>query len=143
MQEQVSNQEIDKKQHIRYKYNNEFQNDYYEQLYKQSIENKEEFFDKIAKDVDWQTPYTKVRPSIFEFWQVLDDSKAPLYRWYTGGHINICYNAIDRHVEAGAGDDVAIIYDSAYLGIQETFTYNEVHNRVGRIASILQKQFGV
>jgi propionyl-CoA synthetase len=73
----------------------------------------------------------------------LDESKAPLYRWYPDGEINICYNAIDRHVDNGDGDNVAFIYDSVYTNIQEKFTYKEVQNRVGRIASILKKRFGV
>jgi propionyl-CoA synthetase len=68
---------------------------------------------------------------------VLDDSKAPLYRWYSDGQINICYNAVDRHVEAGNGDNTAFIFDSVYVNIQDKFTYKEVQNRVGRIAKIL------
>lgn len=55
----------------------------------------------------------------------------------------MCYNAVDRHVLNGDGENVAFIYDSAYLNIQEKFTYNEVLNRVGRIASVLKKKFGV
>ena len=58
--------------------------------------------------------------------KVLDDSKAPLYYWYPDGKINICYNAIDRHVDNGNGDDVALIYDSVYNGIQDMYTYKEV-----------------
>jgi propionyl-CoA synthetase len=67
----------------------------------------------------------------------LDDSKAPLYRWFPDGETNICYNALDRHIEAGNGDNIGLIYDSAYLNITENFTYKEIHNRVGRLASIL------
>jgi propionyl-CoA synthetase len=73
----------------------------------------------------------------------LDESSAPLYKWFPDGLINICYNAVDRHVENGDGENVAIIYDSVYTGVQEKITYKEVQNRVGRIASILKKQFGV
>ena len=57
--------------------------------------------------------------------------------------INICYNAVDRHVENGDGDNVAFIFDSVYTNIQDKITYKEVQNRVGRIANILRKQFGV
>jgi propionyl-CoA synthetase len=74
---------------------------------------------------------------------VLDESKAPLYKWFPDGEINICYNALDKHIERGHGDEIAFIYESAYLSISERFTYKEVHNRVGRIASILTKRFGV
>lgn len=66
-----------------------------------------------------------------------------MYRWFVGGETNICYNAIDRHIEAGRGEDVALIYDSAYLDISEKWTYNDIHNRVGRIASILTKKFNI
>ena len=50
---------------------------------------------------------------------------------------------MDKHVERGHGDNIAFVYDSAYLNIQERFTYKEVQNRVGRIANILKKKFGV
>lgn len=66
-----------------------------------------------------------------------------MFRWYPDGEINMCYNAVDRHVLSGDGENIAYIYESAYLNIQEKFTYNEVLNRVGRIASIMTKKFGV
>ena len=44
--------------------------------------------------------------------RVLDDSRAPFYRWFTGGRLNTCYNALDRHVERGRADQPALIYDS-------------------------------
>lgn len=96
---------------------------------------KAAYFDRLAHDpeVHWDKPYTTI----------LDESNAPLYRWFPDGMINICYNAVDKHVDRGHGDNVAFIYDSAYLNIQEKFTYKEVQNRVGRIASMLSKRFGV
>lgn len=81
----------------------------------------------------WHKMYTKV----------LDESEAPLYKWFSDGEINMCYNAVDKHVDRGYGDNVAFIYESAYLNISEKFTYKEVQNRVGRIASILKKKFNV
>jgi len=104
-------------------------------LKEESEKDKEGYFDKLAQheDVHWHKRYTKV----------LDSSRAPLYRWYPDGEINICYNAIDKHVDRGFGDNVALIYDSAYLNITDKFTYKEIQNRVGRIASILSKKFGV
>lgn len=66
-----------------------------------------------------------------------------MYRWFPDGEINICYNALDKHIVRGHGEEVAFIYDSAYLNIQEKLTYKEVHNRVGRIANIMKKQFGI
>lgn len=55
----------------------------------------------------------------------------------------MCYNAIDRHVQAGFGDNVAFIYDSVYLKITEKWTYNDILNKVGRLASVLKKKFHV
>ena len=81
----------------------------------------------------WHKMYTKV----------LDESEAPLFKWFSDGEINMCYNAVDKHVDRGYGDNVAFIYESAYLNISEKFTYKEVQNRVGRIASILKKKFNV
>lgn len=56
----------------------------------------------------------------------MDDSKPPMYKWFPDGEINICYNAVDRHVDNGDGDNVAFIYDSVYTGVQEKITYREV-----------------
>ena len=75
--------------------------------------------------------------------QVLDDSNAPLYKWYPDGLINMCHNAIDRHISNGDGDNVAMIYDSAYMNIQERWSYKDLQNRVGRIANIMLKKFNI
>jgi len=55
-----------------------------------------------AQAIDWVKPPSKA----------LDDSKAPLYQWFTDAEVNTCYNAVDRHVENGRADQAAIIYDS-------------------------------
>jgi propionyl-CoA synthetase len=55
----------------------------------------------------------------------------------------MCYNAVDRHVLNGDGDNIAMIYDSAYTNVQEKWTYKDICNRVGRLGNILQKKFGV
>lgn len=75
--------------------------------------------------------------------KILDESGAPLYKWFSDGEINMCYNAVDKHVDRGHGDNVAFIYESAYLNISQKYTYKEVQNHVGRIASILKKKFKV
>lgn len=49
--------------------------------------------------------------------KILDTSDKYLHRWYTDGEMNICYNAVDRHVESGRGNETALIYDSAYTGV--------------------------
>jgi propionyl-CoA synthetase len=87
----------------------EFVNEYYEKLKKHVTDDREWYFHLLAKheEVQWAKPYSKV----------LDSTKAPLHRWFPDGEINMCYNAIDKHVERGHGDNVAFIFDSAYLNI--------------------------
>ena len=58
--------------------------------------------------------------------KVLDESKAPLYRWFTGGQTNVSYNCIDRHVEGGHGSNTALIYESAYTEAKEKYTFSEL-----------------
>jgi len=87
----------------------------------------EGFWMEAAKAVDWVTP-----PS-----QPLDDSNAPFYRWFADGVCNTCYNAVDRHVEAGRGEQAAIIHDSPITGTKATITYAELQNRVARLAGAL------
>ena len=66
-----------------------------------------------------------------------------MYKWFPDGEINMCFNAVDRHVLNGDGDRVAFLYDSSYQNIDDKFTYNDLLNRVGRIASVLKNKFGV
>ncbi len=80
-----------------------------------------------AQAIDWVTPPTKA----------LDDSKAPLYRWFTDATVNTCYNAVDRHVENGRGDQAAIIYDSPITDTKSTITYAELQTRVASLAGAL------
>ena len=73
----------------------------------------------------------------------MNEANPPLYRWYSDGEINICYNAVDRHVDEGRGDHIALIWDSAYLNIVQKYTYSQLKDRVGRLAAVYQKKFGV
>ena len=86
-----------------------------------------EFWAAAAEDVSWIKPATTI----------LDDAKPPFYRWFVGGEINGCYNAVDCHVEAGHGDRTAIIYDGAIIGIKEYISYAELQDRVARCADVL------
>lgn len=88
----------------------------------------ENFWTKQAEELIWMQKFTTV----------IDTSDEHLHRWYTDGEMNICYNAVDRHVDEGRGDKVAFIYDSAYTGIQEQFTYREVQKKVAQMATILK-----
>jgi len=73
---------------------------------------------------------------------VLDDSRAPFYRWFVGGELNNCYNALDRHVAGGRADQVALIYDSPVTATIRTFTFREMLDLVSRFAGAL-KRLGV
>jgi propionyl-CoA synthetase len=102
-------------------------------LYKRSIEDKTGFFDELAGRVHWHKKYTKV----------LDDSDPYLHRWFPDGEINIAYNALDRHVQAGLGGLIAYFEESAYTGHKRAWNYQEVLDHSGRLASVLKKKFGV
>jgi propionyl-CoA synthetase len=68
---------------------------------------------------------------------VLDDSNAPFYRWFSGGRLNTCHNALDRHVEGGRADQAAVIYDSPLTDSQRTLTYRELRDETARFAGVL------
>ena len=88
----------------------------------------EGFWMDQAKAIDWVTPPTKA----------LDDSKAPLYRWFTDAEVNTCYNAVDRHVENGRGEQTAIIYDSPVTNTKRKISYAELQTRVASLAGALR-----
>ncbi len=88
----------------------------------------EGFWMDQAKAIDWVTPPTKA----------LDDSKAPLYRWFTDAEVNTCYNAVDRHVENGRGAQAAIIYDSPVTQTKREITYAQLQTRVASLAGALR-----
>ena len=76
-------------------------------MYKQSIEDPEKFFGDYARQFYWEKPFESVGP-VYNF----DMNKGPIsIDWFQGGKTNICYNALDRHVAAGHGDDVAILWE--------------------------------
>jgi len=100
----------------------------YADVYKRSMENPEEFWAEAAQAIDWYKTWDKV----------LDDSRPPFYRWFTGAELNTCYNALDRHVAAGRGEQAALIYDSPVTDTRATFTYEELTDRVARLAGAIQ-----
>ena len=102
----------------------------FEQVYRRSLEQPEEFWAQAAAEIDWVQPWERV----------IDDSRAPLYRWFAGGRLNTCYNALDRHVERGRADQLALIYDSPVTGAVVTFTYRELRDEVARFAGVLAAQ---
>jgi propionyl-CoA synthetase len=100
----------------------------YAAAYRQSIEDPTGFWGEAAGAVDWDVPPVTV----------LDGSDAPYYRWFSGGRLNTCWNAVDRHVEAGHGDRLALIYDSPVTGTVETYTYARLRDEVATLAGGLR-----
>lgn len=97
----------------------------YADAYQNSIEEPEEFWAEVgAKMLHWDKPFEKV----------LDNSKPPFTKWYCGGYLNACYNAIDRHIATGKGDKVAIIHDSPMLNTVRRVTYQEMYDTVSKTA---------
>jgi len=87
------------------------------------------FWGEAAEAVHWYKRWEKV----------LDDSRPPFYRWFAGGQVNTCYNALDLHVEEGRGDQSALIYDSPVTNSIETFTYRELRDKVAVFAGALAR----
>jgi propionyl-CoA synthetase len=96
-------------------------------VHARSIEDPEGFWREQAVLVDWHAPFTRV----------LDYSRPPFARWFVDGRINLCHNAVDRHL-AGQGDAPALIYVSTETGAEKTYTFRQLHREVNRMAGILQ-----
>jgi len=100
------------------------------EIYRRSLDEPEAFWGDAAELLDWVEPWERV----------LDDSRAPFYRWFTGGRMNTCANALDRHVEGGRADQPALIYDSPVTDTRAVFTYRELRDEVARFAGALARQ---
>ncbi|MBM4146852.1 MAG: propionyl-CoA synthetase [Nitrospira sp.] len=100
----------------------------YEELFQRSISDPEGFWGEAAEAITWHKKWDKV----------LDSSNPPFYRWFTGGEMNTCYNALDRHVEDGRGDQTAIIYDSPVTGTIRKISYRDLLDQVSRFAGALK-----
>lgn len=100
----------------------------YKDVYAAWQQDPEGFWMDQARAIDWVTPPTKA----------LDDTNAPLYNWFTDAEVNTCYNAVDRHVENGRGDQAAIIYDSPVTDTKRQITYAELQTRVASLAGALR-----
>jgi propionyl-CoA synthetase len=100
----------------------------YEALHARSLSERDGFWAERATAIDWTRPWDKV----------CDDTRAPFYRWFSGGELNTCFNAVDRHVEAGHGDRIALIYDSPVTGgTIRRLSYRDLRDAVARFAGAL------
>jgi propionyl-CoA synthetase len=100
----------------------------YEQEFSRSLADPAGFWADAAKNIDWYQP-----PSV-----VLDDANPPFYRWFPDGTLNTCFNAVDRHVRDGRGEQPALIYDSPVTGTQRTYTYEALRDEVAQFAGVLR-----
>ncbi len=100
----------------------------YVETFKRSLEDKEGFWAEVAEGISWEKKWDKV----------LDDSNPPFYKWFVGGQLNTCYNALDRHVEGGRADQDAMIYDSPVTDTLKKYTYRELRDEVAKVAGALR-----
>ncbi len=103
-------------------------NDAFDQVHGLSISDPDQFWGNAAEEIHW---YTK--PS-----KVLDTSESPHGKWFVDGELNTCFNAVDRHVEAGRGDDIALIYDSPVTSTVRKFSFSELQDLTAKFAGVLK-----
>jgi len=99
----------------------------YAEAHARSLADPGGFWADQARAIDWIRPWDTV----------LDDRNPPFCRWFTGGMLNTCHNALDRHADGGRGEQPALIYDSPVTGTVKTFTYRELRDLTARFAGVL------
>ena len=104
----------------------------YREVHARSLADPQGFWAEAATEIDWIEPPKTI----------FDASQGVYGRWFTGGVVNTCYNALDRHVERGRADQVALIHDSPLTGSVTKFTYAELLAEVQALAAVMQ-DFGV
>ncbi len=100
----------------------------YDVVYQHSCDDPEAFWRQASSGIDWYT-----EPEI-----IVDDNEPPFIKWFPDGVLNACYNALDRHVEGGRADQLALIYDSPVTDTRQSFTYRELLERVSCFAGALK-----
>ena len=99
----------------------------YQETYDRWRRDPERFWAEAAEAIHWERKWDRV----------LDDTRAPFYRWFAGGVLNTCFNALDVHVNRGRGERAALIYDSPVTGTVKSYTYRELRDEVARFAGAL------
>jgi propionyl-CoA synthetase len=102
----------------------------YDEVYRRAQQDPDGFWAAAAEDIHWERRWDRV----------LDASRPPYYRWFPGGRLNTCYNALDVHVDRGRGKQIALIYDSPVTDTVRSFTYFELRDQVARFAGALRRQ---
>ena len=100
----------------------------YEEVYADWQKDPEAWWAKAAEDVRWTKKWD----------HVLSNPRENFYNWFEGAELNTCFNAVDRHVEEGRADQLALIYDSPITGKQRKFTYVELQKKVAKFAGVLR-----
>ncbi|KAM3960800.1 LOW QUALITY PROTEIN: acyl-CoA synthetase short-chain family member 3, mitochondrial [Aphomia sociella] len=100
--------------------------DEYKIAYQRSLDEPEDFWE-VGNELDWTKDWDRV----------LDNTNPPFTKWWVGGELSVCYNAVDRHVANGRGDNVALVHDSPLTDTVQKFTYAELQYQVSRIAGKL------
>lgn len=109
--------------------------DHYNEMYKESIDDPESFWGKVAGELHW-----------FKKWDSVLEWNAPDAKWFNGGTTNVCYNCVDRQVESGHGNDSAIIWEgepvdnSGTPGDQRSLTYKDLQTEVSKLANVLKSK---
>src|SRR5262245_47246745 len=101
----------------------------YDEVYARAQRDREGFWAAAADDIYWDRRWDRV----------FDDARPPFYRWFSGGMVNTCYNALDLHIDRGRGKQRALIYDSPVTGTVRVFTYAELREAVARCAGALAR----
>ena len=99
----------------------------YADVYADWQRDPEAYWAEAARGITWDKPWERV----------FDPTLGAFGQWFAGGMLNNCFNALDRHVLAGRGDQAALIWDSAMTGVVETFTYTQLRDRTARVAGAL------
>ena len=101
----------------------------YQEQYERSLNDPEQYWDEQAKRISWSEPWTTLRKWDYE--------KANI-EWFIGGKLNACYNCVDRHVEAGYGDQAALIWEGNDPEESRTYSYSELLEEVQKAANALK-----
>ncbi|WP_268248834.1 propionyl-CoA synthetase [Actinoplanes ianthinogenes] len=101
----------------------------YRETYQRSIADPDGFWRDAAAAISWHVAPTRI----------LDDSEAPIFRWFPDAELNTCYNALDRHVDDGHGDRAALVHDSPVTGVTRTYSYGQLRDEVAVFAGALRR----
>lgn len=103
-----------------------------------SLSNPEQFWDKHAKELYWHKPYSSVLKRQNKTLE--DGTSHPHWSWFPDGELNTTYNCVDRHVQAGNGDKLAMAWDSPVSGCKERYTYSALLEEVETLAGVLREE---